>query len=82
MMIIIIVVQNAMNLSRIIDLEISLFVWPLGGYVGLYDAQGFKFDTVSFQSKFIHGHEMARYFNIVKIQNVWNATDLVLSNED
>ena len=73
-----------------LDIEISLHTWALGGQVGLYDADGFKFDQQGFEEglkrnkrtnaewdKFEKNHHLA----LNEGWDVWNVSHLVQLNE-
>lgn len=74
-----------------LDIEMCLYTWANGGLVGLYDAEGFKFDRSDFQigmkrNKGLDFHWQA-YENTHSLSkkhlnwNVWNVTHLVQRNE-
>ena len=51
------------NLNNWFDIEISLYTWALGGYVGLYNAQGFKYDRYLFNKELIRNHQLDNQFD-------------------
>ena len=73
------------------DIELSLHTWALGGYVGLYDAEGFMYDRDEFElglnrnkkidinwKQWENNHILAQpHLN----WNVWNVSHLVELNE-
>ena len=74
-----------------LDIQISLLTWSLGGYVGLYDAQRFKFDHDDFElglkrnkhidekwNQFQENHHLSKNLDY----DIWNVTHLVQLNEN
>eukprot|EP01083_Nonionella_stella_P086140 239101_1 len=73
------------------DIELSLYTWAAGGYVGLYDAQGFKFDRDHFVAGLKRNERSDEEWDLFentkanakmfKDWDVWNVTHLVKLNE-
>merc|ERR1711933_325994 len=77
--------------AAMFDIEACLNTWALGGYVGLYDAEGFRFERKEFEKglrrneridsewiAFQRNHHLAQFAD----WNVWNVSHLVEKNEN
>ena len=73
-----------------LDIEISLHTWNLGGKVGLYDTNGFKFDRKLFSDEIKRNRKISSEFisfqeNHILSQNnydIWNLTEIYNLNEN